>query len=117
MADEPVEGCGCARCANAALRKVSAERDALLAVIDGVLKVVWDASGDTQTHPLSALGQRVKLLLNERERAVARSQREACAQRVHDLLTTRKATAVWVCADDVRATPLASPPALDGVNL
>lgn len=34
MADEPVEGCGCARCANAALRKVSAERDSLKAQLE-----------------------------------------------------------------------------------
>jgi hypothetical protein len=39
-------------------------------------------------------------------RAVAEAQREACAERLHALLTEKKATAVWVGADEIRATPL-----------
>lgn len=39
-------------------------------------------------------------------REVAERQREACAERLHALLREKKATAVWVGADEIRATPL-----------
>jgi hypothetical protein len=39
-------------------------------------------------------------------RTVAERQREACAERLYALLTEKKATAVWVGADELRATPL-----------
>lgn len=39
-------------------------------------------------------------------RTVAERQREACAAQLHNLLTKKKATAVWVGADEIRATPL-----------
>jgi hypothetical protein len=42
----------------------------------------------------------------EAMRQAASEQREACAERLHALLTEKKATAVWVGADEIRATPL-----------
>lgn len=39
-------------------------------------------------------------------RDVAERQRAACADRLHDLLAAKKATAVWVGADEIHATPL-----------
>lgn len=44
--------------------------------------------------------------LEELLQRVAETQREACALQLHGLLKSKQATAVWVGADEIRATPL-----------
>lgn len=58
--------CECREAAHAA---VARERDEYLAALDAVLTALYEATGDTQTYPLSALGERVR-------RAIQRPARE-----------------------------------------
>lgn len=61
---------------------------------------------DTQADlELDAAQERIREL-EAQIRTVAERQREACAERLHGLLKAKQATAVWVGADEIRATPL-----------
>lgn len=50
---------GC-ECREERLAEVERERDEYRAAVDGVLAALWDATGDAQTYPLTALGERVR---------------------------------------------------------
>jgi hypothetical protein len=61
---------------------------------------------DTQAdRELDAAQERIREL-EAQIRTVAERQREACAVRLHRLLHQKQATAVWVGADEILATPL-----------
>ena len=95
------------------MRRQAADAEALRRLLDAQSGIIADLQTPAEDR-VSALEMQLAVARMESFRRGAEAMREAAARELDRLLTLKKATAIWVGPDEIRAVPVPKDELLEG---